>query len=211
MPPSYYRLHVVHLVVPPLRDRREDITPLLLHFLKLASTDQGLPVPELTTEAATYLEGYRWPGNVRELKNFAERLVVGYDGKAVRLQDLPAEMMVAEAILEPGAPPAFRQCPIDNCYDRMTTGRESFWTTVYEPFIGHDMTREAVRAIVRRGLEQTHGSYPLVATQFNVPDADYRKFMRFLHKHHCHMPIQSFRMLCDVLPPAPHAAVGVEG
>ena len=42
-----------------------------------------------------------------------------------------------------------------------------------------DMTREAVRAILRRGLEQTHGSYPLVATQFNVPDADYRKFMRF--------------------------------
>jgi transcriptional regulator with PAS, ATPase and Fis domain len=191
----YYRLNVVHLNVPPLRERREDIKPLLVHFLKLASTAEGRPVPELTTEAAAYLENYRWPGNVRELKNLAERLVVGYVGKAIGLQDLPAEITAAKASVEPATSPGLWQGQIDACYDRMTIGRESFWTTVYEPFICHDMTREVVRAIVRRGLNQTHGSYPLVTAQFNLPDADHRKFMRFLHKHDCHLPIQSFRML----------------
>jgi DNA-binding NtrC family response regulator len=206
----YYRLNVVHLVVPPLRDRREDVKPLLVHFLQLASTAEGRPVPELTAEAAAYLEGYRWPGNVRELKNVAERLVVGYSGKAVTLRDLPGEIMAAEASLEPVESPGLWQSLIDDCYNRMTIGRESFWTVVYEPFICRDMTREAVRAIVRRGLERTRGSYPLVATQFNLPEEDYRKFMRFLHKHDCHMPIQRFRMLRDASAPARDEDVGAD-
>jgi hypothetical protein len=114
--------------------------------------------------------------------------------------------MAAEAIVEPAASPSLWQGLINDCYDRMTIGRESFWTTVYEPFICRDMTREAVRGIVRRGLERTHGSYPLVATQFNLPEEDYRKFMRFLHKHDCHLPIQPFRTLRDAQFPD-----GVEG
>jgi transcriptional regulator with PAS, ATPase and Fis domain len=203
----YYRLNVVHLIVPPLRDRREDIKPLLAHFLKLASTAESRPVPELTAEVVAYLEGYRWPGNIRQLKNVAERLVVGHRGRAVRLQDLPEEITAAEASLEPVAPAGLWQGMVDDCYDRMTTGRESFWATVYEPFICHDITRDAVRAIVRRGLEQTRGSYPRVASQFNLADDDYRKFMRFLHKHDCHIPIQRFRMLRDAGGLTPGAAV----
>ena len=54
-------------------------------------------------------------------------------------------------------------------------------------------------------LFRSRGSYPLVVTLFNVPDEDYRKFMRFLHKHDCHMPIQAFRMLRTFTPPAPPA------
>jgi len=204
----YYRLNVVHLVVPPLRDRPEDIKPLLVHFLKLASTSEGRPSPELTAEAAAYLEGYRWPGNVRELKNVAERLVVGYGGKAVTLQDLPAEIIAAETHIEPTTSAGLWQSLIEECYDLMTVGRESFWTTVYEPFIRRDMTRDAVRAIVRRGLEQTRGSYPLVATLFNLPDEDYRKLMRFLHKYDCHLPIQRFRTLPDAVRPARDTALG---
>ena len=204
----YYRLNVVHLVVPPLRDRRDDIKPLLFHFLKLASTLENRPVPEMTSEAVAYLESYRWPGNVRELKNVAERLVVGYGGRAITLQDLPAEIRAGEASVDPLAAVDFWQRLVGDCFDRMSIGRESFWTAVYEPFIRRDMTRDAVRAIVRRGLEQTRGSYPLVATLFNLPEEDYRKFMRFLHKHDCHMPIQSFRML---RPTAPAGEVAVDG
>ena len=89
----------------------------------------------------------------------------------------------------------------------MTIGRESFWTAVYEPFISRDMTRDALRAIQRRGLEQTCGSYPLVAALFNLPDHDYRKFMRFLHKHDCYLPIQQFRRLHD--PAAPPRSAGM--
>ena len=196
----YYRLNVVHLEVPPLRKRREDIKPLLNHFLKLASTLESRPIPALTAEAAAYLEGYHWPGNVRELKNVAERLVVGYSGRTVTLQDLPAEIITVESNIEPGALPALWQSLVDECYDRMTIGRESFWTTVYEPFIRRDMTRDAMRAIVRRGLDQTRGSYPLVSALFNMPDEDYRKFMRFLHKYDCHLHTHQFRTIRAALP-----------
>jgi transcriptional regulator with PAS, ATPase and Fis domain len=192
----YYRLNVVHLVVPPLRERREDVKPLLHHFLMLASTLEDRPLPELTSEALAYLESYRWPGNVRELKNVAERLVVGYGGRRVTLKDLPAELVGAESrdqLVVPAT--SLWERLIDERFNRMTIDHESFWTAVYEPFIRRDMTREAVRAIVRRGLEQTRGSYPLVSTLFNLGEEDYRKFMRFLHKHDCHMAIHPFRMM----------------
>jgi DNA-binding NtrC family response regulator len=198
----YYRLNVVHLTVPPLRERREDIKPLLDHFLRLASALEGRPIPKLTPEAAAYLDDYRWPGNVRELRNVAERLVVGYGGRAVTLKDLPAEITTADTEIEPVASPGVGHNLTDECYDRMARGRESFWAVVYEPFINHDLTRKELRAIVRRGLEQTHGSYPRVVALFNLPEKDCRKFMRFLHKHSCHLPIQQFRMLRDAAPTA---------
>jgi hypothetical protein len=64
---------------------------------------------------------------------------------------------------------------------------------------------------VRRGLEQTRGSYPLVASLFNLPDEDYRKLMRFLHKYDCHLPIQRFRTLPDAARPVRDGAAGVGG
>ena len=197
----YYRLNVVHLVVPPLRERRDDIKPLFMHFMTLASTLERRPVPALTSEAETYLESYGWPGNVRELKNVCERLVIGNDGRPVRLQDLPAEITAGERGIAPPAVLDLGQRGVDDCYHSMTVDGESFWTVVYEPFLKRDMTREAVRTLVRRGLEQTYGSYPLLAGVFNLPDEDYRKFMRFLHKHDCHMQIQQFRTIGAAVPP----------
>ena len=70
----YYRLNVVHLVMPPLRARREDIKLLFEHFLRVMSERYKVPVCEVTPEALAILEGYGWPGNVRELKNVAERV-----------------------------------------------------------------------------------------------------------------------------------------
>src|SRR6202040_2803147 len=70
----YYRLNVVHLIVPPLRDRREDIKALLDHYLHVTSELERRPICQLTPEAEAQLEAYRWPGNIRELRNFAERL-----------------------------------------------------------------------------------------------------------------------------------------
>ena len=73
----YYRLNVVHIEVPPLRERRGDIPVLLSHFLSTFSTLHRLPRPDVAADALQRLSTYDWPGNVRELKNVAERLVVG--------------------------------------------------------------------------------------------------------------------------------------
>ncbi len=85
------------------------------------------------------------------------------------------------------------------CYQRLVRGRESFWPVVYEPFMLRDLTRETVRGVVRRGLEQTKGSYRLVAELFNLPPQDYKRFLNFLQKYDCQMRFQKFRMVSSAV------------
>jgi Nif-specific regulatory protein len=87
----YYRLNVVPLFLPPLRDRSEDIPLLVEHFLKKFNEENGRKV-SLTAEVIDTFLSYDWPGNVRELENTIERLVVMSDGKSIKLADLPISM-----------------------------------------------------------------------------------------------------------------------
>jgi len=73
----YYRLSVVILTVPPLRERREDIPALLNHFLLQAALRYERQIPDVSPEEMRELMGYAWPGNVRELRNAADRMVLG--------------------------------------------------------------------------------------------------------------------------------------
>jgi hypothetical protein len=75
----------------------------------------------------------------------------------------------------------------------MVNGRESFWTVVYEPFMSRDMTRDDLRALVSRGLEQTRGSYRILVQMFNMPEADYKRFLNFLRKHDCQVSFKEYR------------------
>jgi two-component system, NtrC family, response regulator AtoC len=85
----YYRLNVVPLFIPPLRERREDILPLAEHFAKKFAAECGRKVIGLAPEASAYLKSYSWPGNVRELENALERAVVLGSGDQVLAEDLP--------------------------------------------------------------------------------------------------------------------------
>lgn len=73
----YYRLNVVTLRIPPLRERKADVPPLFAHFLRRAAERFGRPVPELTAAARDHLLRHDWPGNVRELQHFADRFALG--------------------------------------------------------------------------------------------------------------------------------------
>lgn len=86
----FYRLNVMRLDIPPLRERGEDILPLSRHILQEKIVRQP-PLPEIqvSSEAARMLAGYDWPGNVRELSNVLEGIASSLDGDAVRLRDLP--------------------------------------------------------------------------------------------------------------------------
>jgi DNA-binding NtrC family response regulator len=84
----YFRLRVVPLQVPPLRDRPEDILPLAEHLLKRLAPELGRPGLTLSTEAEAAMVAYAWPGNVRELSNAIERAVIGAEGDQIRSGDL---------------------------------------------------------------------------------------------------------------------------
>ena len=91
----YYRLKVVELHVPPLRDRREDILPLARLLLREATVRMGRKISGLTPPAADQLLRYDWPGNVRELENAMERAAAIARGSRVDLDDLPEEVRQA--------------------------------------------------------------------------------------------------------------------
>jgi two-component system, NtrC family, response regulator HydG len=85
----YFRLNVLTLEAPPLRDRDDDVAALTRHFVARLARTSGRAVPELAPEVLEALRGYRWPGNVRELENTIHRLVVMCDGDTIELPDLP--------------------------------------------------------------------------------------------------------------------------
>jgi DNA-binding NtrC family response regulator len=89
----FFRLHVVPIDVSPLRQRREDIAPLVAHMLERTARDLGRPIPEITQDALTALEGYQWPGNAREVRNIIERLLILRAGDTpIRAEELPIEV-----------------------------------------------------------------------------------------------------------------------
>lgn len=93
----YYRLSVVSIELPPLRERRDDIPLLVRHFLREFSARYGIPSLSVSEEAMQSLTKYHWPGNVRELQNVVERLAVLAKGDLLELQDLPEEIRRAES------------------------------------------------------------------------------------------------------------------
>jgi transcriptional regulator with GAF, ATPase, and Fis domain len=95
----FYRLNVLPITVPPLRDRAEDIPELVQYFLKLYSRRLGKDVTGLEDDAMAALKACRWPGNVRQLENAIERAVVVTEGLVVTLEDLPPEVLDDAAVL----------------------------------------------------------------------------------------------------------------
>jgi two-component system NtrC family response regulator len=85
----FYRLNVVPITLPPLRDRAEDTPELVQHFFDAARDKQGRPNLKLPMALLPYFSAYRWPGNIRELENVVERLVVLASGDEITFDDLP--------------------------------------------------------------------------------------------------------------------------
>jgi Response regulator containing CheY-like receiver, AAA-type ATPase, and DNA-binding domains len=88
----YYRLNVIHIPLPPLRERREDIPQLVAHFTEKISRENGVPLKTFSNEALNYLTGYEWPGNIRQLQNVVERCLVLGSAEEISLDNLPPEI-----------------------------------------------------------------------------------------------------------------------
>ena len=142
----YYRLNVVTLKTPALRDRRADIPALAKHFALKFGEQCGRPVTGITPEAEAYLCHYEWPGNIRELENAIERAVVLGGGDVIQLEDLP------ESIREVGKPAGVsRTVPLE------------------------DAINEAKREAITRAFARAQGDHPAAARLLGVhPNYLYR-------------------------------------
>jgi two-component system response regulator HydG len=92
----YYRLRVMPVRLPPLRERREDIVPLVEHFVRKHARRLNRPIQPASPQAMRALLDYRWPGNVRELEHAVERALLLSQGEMLRIEDLPPELRVPE-------------------------------------------------------------------------------------------------------------------
>ena len=93
----------------------------------------------------------------------------------------------------------------------MVSGRDSFWSVVYEPFMSRDITRQQIREMVAHGLERTSGDYRALAELFNIADADFKRFVGLLRRYECHVALQSLRkrmMKVDTLRSALGPSIG---
>ncbi len=93
----YYRLNVINVAIPPLRERKEDVVELSRHFLKKYAKKLSKPITEFTSEALDLLTGYNWPGNVRELENVVERAVILCESGRIGAEDLSISSYAAVA------------------------------------------------------------------------------------------------------------------
>ncbi len=93
----FFRLNVIPIVVPPLRERREDIPRLVEHFARRLCDDQNLRPKRFSAEALAVLQQQRWRGNIRELRNAVERLLIMTPGEVIRPDDLPDDLRVTSA------------------------------------------------------------------------------------------------------------------
>jgi len=94
----YYRINVVPISVPPLRERQGDIALLVEHFLRLYCTANQKPAKQMQAGVIEILESYSWPGNVRELENVVQRLVLMSDGLAITAHQLPQQLLYSSAV-----------------------------------------------------------------------------------------------------------------
>jgi two-component system, NtrC family, response regulator AtoC len=188
----FYRLNVIHVVVPPLRDRKEDIPMLVDHFLERFAGINRSPMTDVSPAALKALMEYSWPGNVRELENVIERVVVTARGPQMEVDDLPSEIRAHDPV-SPRPRRERRRTVADDLYKRLIDQRESFWSTVYPLFMEREITRANVREVVRRGLEEARGNYKIVARLFNMEQNEYKRFLNFLRKHDCQIPFKEYR------------------
>jgi transcriptional regulator with PAS, ATPase and Fis domain len=184
----YYRLNVIHLTVPPLRDRVDEIAPLAMAFLDACCRASGTPVPQIGDDVLERLVSYEWPGNIRELKNAIEWVAVRARKSTIARCDLPPALLGSRP--QPAPPPDGGPARADLIYERIVKGGDSFWSAAYAPFMARDITRADLRQLVAKGLEDARGSYKVLVERFNMKPSDQKRFLAFLRKFDCHIALQ---------------------
>jgi two-component system, NtrC family, response regulator AtoC len=146
----YYRLNVVPIVLPPLRDRKTDIPVLCAHFIDKYNKRLNKKIEGIDEEALTLLQGYPWPGNIRELENLMERLIVFSDGPRIGARDLPDPVRGGGASSAASGEPA--SVPGDASLKDLVKMK----------------AQELEKDLIQKALEETHGNVTRAAKLLQI-------------------------------------------
>lgn len=177
----YYRLRHFQVHVPALRERGDDWALIADHYLAQLSAQRAVR-KRLSRDASRALAGHRWPGNVREVRSVVD---VGFHlsaGDMIEPEHFAVELESLSREEELGRVPFIT--PQADLLTRMVDHHESFWEVVYRPYMSRELSRDAARDVVTRGLERTRGSYKRLLPLFGIDGDDYLKFMDFLRHQH---------------------------
>jgi DNA-binding NtrC family response regulator len=145
----YYRLNVIPLQIPPLRERREDILPLARHFLVDANRTFHKTIKGFAPETERLMLGYGWPGNVRELKNLIERMVILGTTELIEPQQLPTQFLN-----RPESPVAVAAMPRSQAPVSLASVERSYITSVLEQVKGNKSEAAKILGITRQTLRK---------------------------------------------------------
>jgi two-component system nitrogen regulation response regulator GlnG len=174
----YFRLNVVPLRLPPLRERAEDIPDLVRHFFAQAEKE-GLPAKQIDQAALDHLRRYRWPGNIRELENLIRRLAALYP------QDLITASVVEAELEQPPAPTPVSETPADDTLmgsveRHLATYFAGFADGLPPPGLYHRILRDVETPLIGAALAATRGNQIKAAELLGVNRNTLRKKIRDL-------------------------------
>lgn len=157
----YYRLNVISVEPPPLRERKDDIPQLVYHFLKKYQTEMNKDISGVTDEALAMMTAYPWPGNVRELQNVIERAVVLCPGAAIESSDLPEVVRASEGGLHIPPPEYSESGVLQPIRAARARWEKRYIERALEKFEGN-ITRTAVAIkIARKNLQEKIKTYQI--------------------------------------------------
>ncbi|MBQ9445679.1 MAG: sigma-54-dependent Fis family transcriptional regulator [Victivallales bacterium] len=161
----FYRLNVVNIRIPPLRERREDIPEILDYYLKKSASDNGKDVADISPEALGVLMAYDWPGNVRELRNCVERMVVFARGTMLTMTDVPADIRSA----------------VGEQFEAKTMPPKAAEVAPTEPLVNVGFNvKENEKSLILKALEECGGNRSQAALKLNISR---RTLYRKLHEY----------------------------
>jgi transcriptional regulator with GAF, ATPase, and Fis domain len=184
----YYRLKQMEIRVPPLRERREDISLLIEWFLKKAEEEGTGCSRNLTLAALRLLRRYSYPGNIRELKNIILCSYYSTVSGSIGIDQLPPEVR--------GASIENDNRDLDGAariYREILEGKGGFEDLVKKPFLQRQFNAAVVRDVIRRALQDSGGNYRRAFELLRIPEQSYALTLQFLKRNRCYLDFRSFR------------------